>query len=76
MPNGKIRSKTPKGKEDALKVMAPQSKHYKQKAKKDSFFQKNGQTAIQNKKMIKMIKTYMHKDRYSKTVSKTWGGGG
>ena len=26
-------SKTPKGKKDALKATAPQSKHYKQKAK-------------------------------------------
>ena len=29
-----FRSKTPKGKKDALKVTAPQSKHYKQKAKR------------------------------------------
>ena len=32
LPNT-FRSKTPKGKKNALKVTAPQSKHYKQKAK-------------------------------------------
>ena len=36
LPNT-FRSKTPKGKEDEIKVMAPQSKHYKQKAKKRFF---------------------------------------
>ena len=35
-----LRSKTPKGKEDALKEMAPQSKHYKQKAKRTVSSQK------------------------------------
>ena len=40
LPNT-FRSKIPKGKKDALKVTAPQLKHYKQKAKRtDSFFPK------------------------------------
>ena len=47
-----FRSKTPKEKKHALKVMAPQSKHYKQKAKRP-FFSKNGQTAIQDKQFTK-----------------------
>ena len=42
LPNT-FRSKTSKGRMDAFKVTAPQSKHFKQKAKP-----KNGQTAIQN----------------------------
>ena len=44
-----FRSKTPKGKKDALKATAPQSKHYKQKAKRTVPFPKISQTAIQNK---------------------------
>ena len=44
-----FRSKIPKVKKDALKVTAPQSKHYKQKARRKVSFQKNGKTAIQNK---------------------------
>ena len=51
LPNT-FRSKTPKRKKDALKVTAPQSKHYKQKAKR-TFFQTNSQTAIQNKTYTK-----------------------
>ena len=41
-----FRSKTTEGEGDALKVTAPESKHYMQKDKKDSFFPKNSQTAI------------------------------
>ena len=44
LPNT-FRSKTPKGKKDALKATAPQSKHYKQKAKRAVSFQNIGQTA-------------------------------
>ena len=46
-----FRPKTQKGKKDALKAKAPQSKHYKQKAKSTVFFffpKENGQTAIKN----------------------------
>ena len=39
LPNT-FRPKTPKGKKDALKVTAPQSKHYKQKAKRTVSFKK------------------------------------
>ena len=39
LPNT-FRSKIPKGKKDALKVMAPQLKHYKQKAKRTVSSQK------------------------------------
>ena len=49
LPNT-FRSKTPKGKKDALKATELQSKHYKQKAKRTVSFPKIGQTAIQNKK--------------------------
>ena len=49
LPNT-FRSKTPKGKKDALKVTAPQSKHYKQKSERTVSSQIFGQTDIQNKK--------------------------
>ena len=48
LPNT-FRSKIPKGKKNALKAMAPQSKHYKKKTKRTVSFPKVGQTAIQNK---------------------------
>ena len=57
LPNT-FRSKTPKWKKAAIKVTAPQSKHYKQKVKSSVFPPKHGQTAIQNKNFTK---TYMHK---------------
>ena len=42
--------KTPKKKKDALKATAPQSKHYKQKAKRIVSFHNLDQMAIQNNK--------------------------
>ena len=45
-----FRSKTPKGKKDILKATAPQSKPYKQKAKRTVSSPKTVWTAIQNKK--------------------------
>ena len=47
--NWHLVSNTPKGKKDALKATAYQSKHYKQKSKRTVSFQNVGQTAIQNK---------------------------
>ena len=60
-----FRSKTPKGKKEALKVKAPQSKHCKQKAKRTVSSWNNGQTAIQNKNFTKK---YMQIDRYERIV--------
>ena len=57
LPNT-FRFKTPKGKKGALKAPAPQSKHYKQKAKRTVSFPKFCQTAIQN---IYFTKTYMQR---------------
>ena len=53
-------SKTAKGKKDALKVTAPQSKHCKQKAKRTISFPKIGQTVIRNEIVYRGIhaKTY------------------
>ena len=54
-------------KKDAIKATAPQSKPYKQKAKKDSFFLKKiGQTAIQNKNFTK---TYMQRHTMTEIVN-------
>ena len=59
-----FRSKTPKGKKDAPKVTASQSKHYKQKTKR-TVSTINGQTAIQNiKKKITNTYTQRHKMTY------------
>ena len=57
LPNT-FRSKTPKGKKDAVKVTAQQSKHHKQKAKRTASSKKkkkkkNSQMAIQNKNHTK-----------------------
>ena len=49
-----------------LKVTAPQSKHYKQKAKKDSVFPRNDQTAVQNKTFTK---PYMQKHTMTDIVN-------
>ena len=57
LPNT-FRSKTSKGKKDALEATAPQSKHSKQKAKRTVSFQNIGQTAIQNKNFTM---TYMQR---------------
>ena len=62
LPNT-FRSKTPKGK-DA--VTAPQSKHYKQKAKRTVSSPKNDQTAIQNKIIPK---TYMQRHSMTDIVN-------
>ena len=59
--------KTPKGKKDALKVTASQSKHYKQKAKRT--VSSNGYQTIKNHKGIH-AKTYS--DRYSKSQQKVF----
>ena len=53
-------TKTPKGKKDALKAMSPQSKHYKQKAKRTVPFPKIGQTAS-TIKLKKITRTYIHR---------------
>ena len=65
LPNT-FRSKTPKGKKDALKVTAQQSKYYKQKAKRTVSFPKIGQTAIQNKYYTR---TYMQRHTMTETVN-------
>ena len=46
------------GKEDALKAMASQSRHYKQKANRTVSIPKLGQTAIQN---TNISRTYMQR---------------
>ena len=61
--------KTPKGKKDALKATAPQSKHYKQKAKKKGSFPKTGQMAIQIKN-YQVIHAKTYNDRNSKPQQK------
>ena len=65
LPNT-FRSKTPKGKRDALKATAPQLKHYKQKANRTVSFPKIGQMAIQNKNFSR---TYMQIHTMTETVN-------
>ena len=66
LPNT-FRSKILKGKKHALKATAPQSKHYKQKAKRMVSFPKIGQTVIQNKK--KITRTYMQRHTNTERVN-------
>ena len=66
LPNT-FRSQTPKGKKDGLKAMTPQSKHYKQKAKRTVSFPNICQTAIQNKNFTR---TYMQRHTDSKPQQK------
>ena len=54
LPNT-FRSKTPKGKKDALKVTTPQSNHCSRKPK-GQFLPKNGQMTIRNKNFTKIYK--------------------
>ena len=68
LPNT-FRSKAPKGKKDALKVTTPQSKHYKQKAKRTVSSQKIGQTAIQKTKKTKKKHKKHHQDIHAKTYN-------
>ena len=53
-------SKTPNGKKDAIKVTAPQSKHYKQKAKRTV-------SSKQNAKWLSKIKMHKKKKKKKKT---------
>ena len=76
-------SKTPKGKKDAHKATAPQSKHYKQKAKRTVSFPNNGQTAIQNRNFTsaymqrhKMTEIENHSRSIALVNKYYWGGGG
>ena len=69
LPNS-FRSKTPKGKTEALKIIALQSNHYKQKAKRTVYSPKNVQTAIQNKKNHQDIHAKTYNDRISKPQQK------
>ena len=64
--NRYLPSKTRKGKKDALKATAPQSKHNKQKVKRTSSFQTIGQTAIQN---ANFTRTYMQRHTLTKIVN-------
>ena len=64
LPNT-FHSKTPKGKKDTLKATAPQSKHYKQKAKRTVSFPKIGQIAIHNKNFTR---TYMQRHTMTEIV--------
>ena len=57
-----------KGKKDALKATAPQSKHFKQKDKRTVAFPKIGQTAIQNKNFTR---TYMQRHTMTKIVNRS-----
>ena len=70
-------SKTPKGKKDALKATTPQSKHYKQKAKRTDI----GQTAIQISLGHTMTEIVNHSrstalERSVKSLTWEWGWGG
>ena len=58
-------TKAPKGKKDALKPMAPQSKHCKQKVKRTVSFPKFGQTAIQSENFTR---TYMQRHTTTEIV--------
>ena len=68
LPNT-FRTKTPKGKKDALKVTAPQSKLYKQKAKR-TVSSKKWSNGYPKYKFHQDIHAKTYNDRYSKPQQK------